>query len=122
MAAPPPLFIRLFIDEDVHPMVAAALRARGFDTVSAHEVGRRGLSDAEQLVFATAAQRALLTFNIVDFLELHRGRLATGPAHWGIILCEQAPVGEVVRRLLNLLNRVTADELRNQVYWLQSFR
>lgn len=27
-----------------------------------------------------------------------------------------------VRRLLNLLNRVTADELRRETYWLQSFK
>lgn len=122
MAAPSPLFIRLYVDEDVHPMVAAALRARGFDAISVHETGRRGLADSEQMVFAVTMERALLTFNMVDFLELHRERLKTGQSHWGIILCEQAPVGEMVRRLLNLLNRVTADELRNQVYWLQSFR
>jgi len=28
----------------------------------------------------------------------------------------------VARRLLNLLNRVAADEMRDQIYWLQSFR
>jgi predicted nuclease of predicted toxin-antitoxin system len=116
------LFIRVYLDEDVHPGVAAALRARGFDAVSAHEAGRRGGSDAEQLAYAATNERALLTFNAVDFLELHRERFATGRPHWGIILCEQAPVGEVVRRLLNLLNRVSADEMRAQIYWLQSFR
>lgn len=39
------LFIRLYLDEDVHKRVASALRLRRFDVVSAHEVGRWGLSD-----------------------------------------------------------------------------
>lgn len=122
MPATSPLFIRLYLDEDVHPAVAVALRARGFDAVSGHEIGRRGLSDAERLAHAAADERALLTFNAVDFLNLHRESLEADRPHWGVILCEQAPVGEVVRRLLNLLNRVTADELRNQIYWLPGLR
>jgi predicted nuclease of predicted toxin-antitoxin system len=122
MAVTPSLFIRLYLDEDVHPAVAVALRARGFDAVSAHEVGRRGVSDAEQLTCAATDGRALLTFNAVDFLNLHRESLETERSHWGIILCEQASVGEVVRRLLQLLNRVAADELCNQIYWLSGLR
>ena len=122
MAAAPPLFIRLYLDEDVHRGVAAALRVRRFDAIGAHEVGRWGLCDAEQLAYAAADQRALFTFNASDFLRLHREWLGTGWPHWGIIVSEQAPIGEVTRRLLNLLNRVTADEIRDQVYWLQSFR
>ena len=116
------LFIWLYLDEDVQRGVAVALRGRGFDTVSAHEVGRKGLSDAEQLAYAAAGERALVTFNVDDFLCLHREALESGRPHWGVILSEQAPIGEVTRRLLNLLNRVTADEIRDQVYWLQSFR
>lgn len=122
MTATPSLFIRLYLDEDVHPAVAVALRARGFDAVSAHEVGRRGASDAEQLTRAAADGRALLTFNAVDFLNLHRESLETQRSHWGILLCEQAPVGEVVRRLLNVLNHMAADELCNQLYWLSGLR
>ena len=29
---------------------------------------------------------------------------------------------ETIHRLLNLLNRVTADEMRNQLRWLQAFK
>ena len=38
-----PLFIRLYLDEDVHKRVASALQLRAFDVVSAHEVGQWGL-------------------------------------------------------------------------------
>jgi len=42
MTTTPSLFIRLYLDENVHPAVAVALRTRGFDAVSAHEVRSPG--------------------------------------------------------------------------------
>jgi len=44
------LFIRLYLDEDVFKGIAPALRARGFDAVSVHELDRYGWSDAEHLI------------------------------------------------------------------------
>lgn len=122
MAAPDPLFIRLYLDKDVHRGVASALRLRGFDAVSAHGQKRWGLSDAAQLAYAAANKRALFTFNTADFLRLHCAWLETGQLHWGIIVSEQLPVGEATRRLLWLLNHVTADEMRDQLYWLQAWK
>ena len=40
----------------------------------------------------------------------------------GIIVSDQLPIGETVRRLLNLLNRVSADEMWNEIRWLQAFK
>jgi predicted nuclease of predicted toxin-antitoxin system len=116
------LFIRLYLDENVQHGLTAALRARHYDAVSVDDVGRRGLPDAEQLAYAAATERALFSFNAADFLRLHREWIGIGRPHWGIIVSEQLPVGEVIRRLLYLLNRVTADEIRGQIYWLQRFR
>lgn len=115
-------FIRLYLDEDVHKRVAAALRLRHFDVLSAHELGRWGWSDEEQLAFAAAQGRALFTFNPRDYIRLHGEWLQQGREHAGIIVSDQLAIGETVRRLLNLLNRVTADEMRNQLYWLQAFK
>ena len=42
--------------------------------------------------------------------------------HHYIIVSDQLPIGEVTRRLLNLINQVTAGEMRNQLYWLQAFK
>jgi len=51
------LFIRLYLDEDVHRRVAAALRLRNFDVIGAHELGRWGLDDEEQLNLAAEPSR-----------------------------------------------------------------
>ncbi len=116
------LFIRLYLDEDVHRRVAAALRLRQFDVISAHEVGRWALTDEVQLTLAAAEGRALFTFNPPDYLRLYLNWLKLGKEHSGIIVSDQFPIGETVRRLLNLLNRVTADEMRNGIRWLQAFK
>jgi hypothetical protein len=42
------LFIRLYLDEDVHKRVAAALRLRHFDVISAHEIDRLSADDDVQ--------------------------------------------------------------------------
>ena len=52
MTFEPPLFVRLYLDEDVHKRLASALRLRRFDVMSAHELGRWGLTDEEQLTLA----------------------------------------------------------------------
>lgn len=117
-----PLFIRLYLDEDVHKRVASALRLRHFDVVSAHEIGRRAISDEDQLEYAAQEGRALFTYNAADYLRLHLDWLQRGKEHHGIVVSDQIAIGETVRRLLNLLNRVTADEMRNEIRWLQAFR
>jgi hypothetical protein len=76
------LFIRLYLDEDVFKDAAQALRLRGFDAISVHELGRQGLPDEEQLRYAVAEGRAIFTFNALDYLALHVDYLATGQFWW----------------------------------------
>lgn len=102
--------------------MASALRLRSFDVVSAHEVGSWGLTDEGQLTYAAAEGRALLTFNTPDYVQLHVDWLQRGKEHYGIIVSDQLPIGETARRLPNLLNQVNADEMRNQMRWLQGFK
>lgn len=122
MSAETSLFIRLYLDEDVHKRVAAALRLRHFDAVSAHEVQRWGLTDEAQLAQATAEGRTLFTYNTPDYVHLHFDWLERGQQHSGIIVSDQLPISETIRRLLGLLNRVTAEEMKNEIRWLQTFK
>lgn len=112
------LYAKLYLDEDVHKVVARGLRMRGYDVVSAHEVKQIGLSDAEQLAYAISEGRAMVTFNVADYIKLHNNYLASGKRHYGIILSEQRSVGEMIRRLAEFLNRFPADEVGNNLWWL----
>lgn len=111
-------FAKLYLDEDVHKRVASALRMRGFDVLSAHEVGRIGMTDQQQLDYAISQERSLVTFNIAHYVKLNNEYMLSGKRHYGIILSEQLPVGEMIRRLLRLLGRFSAGELENNLWWL----
>jgi uncharacterized protein with PIN domain len=50
--------IKLYLDEDVHKKIATALRLKGYDVLSAHEVSHQGFADYQQLEYAVSAQRA----------------------------------------------------------------
>lgn len=62
--------IKLYIDEDLSDRTAVALRSKGFNVVSAHEVDMRGKADKEQLTYATKHGRVLLTRNVKHFVIL----------------------------------------------------
>jgi uncharacterized protein with PIN domain len=110
--------IRLYLDEDVHKKVATALRLKGYDVVSAHEVQKQSLTDERQLSYAAAQQRAIFTFNAGDFLRMHKEYLARGAGHYGILLSKQIPIGETVKRLTTFLYSHTSEEIRNNVFWI----
>ncbi len=44
--------IRLYLDEDVRPMLAEILKMRGYDAVSCIELGKTGTTDEEQMLTA----------------------------------------------------------------------
>jgi hypothetical protein len=45
--------VKFYLDEDIKPLLAEMLRARGFDCLAAREAGALSRSDSEQLAFAT---------------------------------------------------------------------
>ena len=116
-----PLFIRPYWDEDVFKGVAPALRARGFDAVSVHDLQHYGWSDNQHLTYASDHGRAVFSFNAVDYLALYVEYISAERSHAGIVVAKQLPIRETIRRLLDLLNRVTGDELRNQLWRIWSF-
>ena len=113
---------RLHLNEHLSPSLAKQLRAHGVDVTSTQETNLLTASDAMQLAHAAAQQRAIVTFNFADFTELHIQYLQEGKVHWGIILSTEQPIGTLLRRLLRLVNTISADELKNQIRWLNDFR
>ena len=110
--------IRLYLDEDVHKKIASALRLKGYDVVSAHEVQRRSLSDIQQLEYAISEQRAIFTFNAGDFDRLHEEYLRGDKHHFGILLSKQISIGETINRLTKFLFTHSSEQIRNNIFWI----
>jgi hypothetical protein len=121
----PRLFVSVYTDEDITDDLAPALRRRGYRAQSAAEAGNLGVSDEAQLSYASDQGMAILTYNIQDFITLARRWDSAGREHAGIILSEQFSqrrFGMLLRRALRLVDSLTADEVRNQIVFLQRFK
>ena len=114
--------IRLYIDEDLTDRLAVALRSRGYDAVSAHEVEMRGKTDKEQLSFASMNDRVILTRNIKHFVALQRDYYKHGLSHKGILVTDYLPFKELIRRLTRFLNNKKQNEMRDCLDWLQNYK
>ncbi len=113
---------RLLVDEDVRPLLAETLRQRGFHAQHVVELDRSGLSDPEQFAFAVEQRRAIVTHNIRDHVVLDREYRTKELVHCGILVCDQVPFRELLRRTVRCLDRTSDDDIRNQVVWLQDFK
>ena len=95
------------------------LRQRGFDVLCARDTQQLSLSDKAQLAFAVNEQRAIVTHNRRDFEQLHQHYLEKDIRHWGILIAKRRRNSAiVVRKLLTLLDTVTAEELCLQLRYL----
>lgn len=116
--------MRLLLNEQISPAVAAELRRKGYDVVSASDLGTRGANDWQQLSAAASARRALVTYNIADFQRLLVEWARKGHAHSGIIFVSektipQRSLGPLVLALGRLLDEFPTDEaLANQGIYL----
>jgi len=107
--------VRLLLDEQLNPAVAAELRRRGYDVITVVEIATRGATDPEQLAAAATAHRALVTYNVSDFQELLTEWAQKGLTHWGLIFVSektisQRSVGPLVLALRHLLDDFTAED------------
>jgi predicted nuclease of predicted toxin-antitoxin system len=119
------LFVRLYLDRHIMTRLAVDLRGRGYDVVTTQDAGKDTAPDEEQLAFATAQGRVILTFNIRDFAPLHEAWQAAGRSHAGIIVSQQLggrQYGLLLDRMLRLLNQLSAEEMRGNFVHLEQFK
>ena len=114
--------IKLYIDEDLTDRIAVALRSRGYDVISVHEVSMRGKTDEEQLRYATKNNRVILTRNIKHFVTLQREYYKNGLSHAGIAVTDYLPFKELIRRINNFLNKKFPGDMKNHLEWLQNYK
>ncbi len=110
--------IKLYLDEDVHKKIAPALRLKGYDVISTHEVHQQSLSDYQQLEYAIFQERAIFSFNIGDFSRIHKEYMKNGNHHFGILLSKQIPLGESIKRLIQFLFTHSAEETKDNIIWI----
>lgn len=113
--------VRLFLDEHIWKGLTKTLQARGYDAISIVDV-ERSADDEPVLEIATMQGRAVLTFNVKDFAPLSQVWYERGQEHAGIILSGEISQSQLVRRTIRLLETITAEELHNNVRWLEDFK
>ena len=104
--------VRFFFDQHVQGAVASGLRQHGLDVLTAQEAGRCGLPDPDQLAFAAAEERVMVTFDS-DYLALHQ----SGIPHAGIAWCPATKyrIGQLVQMLVLLHGVLDRNGMRNHV-------
>lgn len=122
MPQTPPNAPKLHLNENLSPSLAIQLRKHGIDVTSSHEENLLTEPDDRQLPFAVSQQRAIVTFNIADFIDLHNQYMTETKEHYGIILSTEVPLGVLFNRLLRLLNSISVNEMKNQIRWLNEFK
>ena len=112
------LFTAIYLDEDVSVVIRELITAWGFRAVTARDVRRLGEPDPDQLAYAVEQGLCVVTHNREDFEELHHQYIAAGRDHAGIIIAFRRRPRQIFNRLLPILNRITADEMRNQLLYI----
>lgn len=104
--------------------LATDLRLRGYEAISALEARHIGWEDDEHLAYAAEHEMAVLTFDM-RFVRTAEQWAQSGREFWGVILAPQfgnEQYGILLQWTLEMLDRVTSDELRNTVVFLRQFQ
>jgi hypothetical protein len=111
--------IRLYLDQHVHGGVARGLARHGSDALTAQDAGRCGFPDDEQLRFATAGGRVVVTHD-TDYLDLAAQFAAAGESHAGIAWCHALTynVGQLIHELMILHGASSPAEMVDAVHYL----
>jgi hypothetical protein len=110
-----PVPIHFHLDEHSDRAIAEGLRRRGIDVTTTIDATLQGATDQEQLAFAHAERRVMVTHDD-DYLRLHQ---RTVP-HAGIADRRQQTrsIGEMLRALVLIWAVLTPEEMENHVEFL----
>ncbi len=115
--------MKLLLDEQVTYKAAESLRDRGHDVTAVAETpSLRGMSDREIFDFAQTEQRAIVTYNVADFIEMVRDVSLRSEVHNGLVLVNtrrlpNSDIGGLVRALEALLEDAPVEP--GSIAWLQ---
>jgi predicted nuclease of predicted toxin-antitoxin system len=109
---------KLLLDEQIWKYLAKLLRAQGFDVIHVNEVDLDATPDEKIMAYAVEKHRAVVTFNVRDYIPLAVQYFEDGKEHYGVVVSKELSHGELKRRVTKLLESVTVEELMNAVRYL----
>jgi len=109
---------KLLLDEHIWAYLAKILREQGFDVIHVNDVDLDATPDEKIMEYAAGKHRAIVTFNVRDFVPLAIQYVEDGKEHYGVVVSKEIEHGELRRRVTKLLESVTAEELMNAVRYL----
>ncbi|MFQ6115426.1 MAG: DUF5615 family PIN-like protein [bacterium] len=114
------LGIKLYTNENISWRLAEQLRQAGYDVTSSYEMGRNGSPDPDQLDYAASQGRAILSFNVRDFIQLDKEWKYQGKSHAGIIVSTRInDLGLLFNRVKQHLDSVNPAQQYNLLLWLK---
>ena len=104
--------VRFYLDENVDPRIARALRRMDIDAISTVEANMRSLTDAAQWDYAKSQERVIVTSDD-DFLK----RAAEDSDHPGVIFFakDTRSIGMVIDWLALIHNALAPDEMHGRI-------
>jgi hypothetical protein len=113
--------IKVYLDEDVHNLIAEALRLRGWDALTTVEAGNRRADDIDQIRYASQRGYCILTYNVKDYPRLHHEIMSAGDQHAGIIVATQDRPSSNAKTLLKLTSTFSAEDFVDQLLYLNNW-
>jgi len=95
--------VKFYLDEDLSPQIAVLLRNKGLGCISAHETRMLGVSDLEQLMFASSQKRCIVTKNRDDFIRLTVQFFNDELPHFGLLIIPSTIPGDKFSQIANAL-------------------
>lgn len=113
--------LKIYLNENLSRKIAIALREYGYDVISSDEAEMNQADDEAQFVFAIEHERTIVTNNFRDFIELYQKYEKNKKLHYGIIFTTKCSISAMIKRLRNLIETVSHEEIINQIRWLNEF-
>lgn len=101
--------MKIYLDQNPSPAIAVAARALGEDVTDWRSDGMAGASDVEQLDYAIAEGRCLVTLDHVDFIAPSAARRAAGAPHFGVLVIYAGILRADSGRVAESLRRYAAE-------------
>ena len=100
--------MKYYLDEDMSPTVAKILRKYQVDAVSTHDVNMTQSSDREQLEYAAAEGRSIVTRNRDDFVRLTVQFFNDLRPHCGVLIVPYSMPGDKFHLIAEALKKYAA--------------